>query len=96
MSPALYRVFELVNFDAAEIVIGVAPTTSPSGRLTRDAARLDWKEKHRVTFRIIEDNLRLEQAAQFALSYSESAALKPFTVYLGPDLTEASEKTPAR
>lgn len=92
MQPTLFRVFELVNFDAAEIVIGVAPLEAEAEFLTHAAARDDWRKKHRVSFRVIEDNLRLEQAAQFALTYSESAALKPFAVFLGPDLTETPAK----
>jgi hypothetical protein len=91
MPPALFRVFELVNFDASEIVVGVAPVATAPDRLARAASRPDWQETQRVSFRVIEDSLTLEQAARLALSYSESDALKAFAVFLGPDLTESSD-----
>ena len=78
--------YEVVNFDLGEVVIGIAHPAVDPKLLTKNAARLGWKASQRTTFRVIEDQLSLDDAARFALKYSESESMKAYTVFLGPDV----------
>ena len=81
-----YRVYEVVNFDLGEVVIGIAHPAVDPKLLTKNASRLGWKPAQRTTYRVVEDHLSLDDAARFALQYSESESMKAYSVFLGPDV----------
>lgn len=86
MGRRLFRVYELANLDRSEVVVGIAGTETAPGYLLANARKPGWEEGDRVSYRALEDCLTMEEAADFAVRYSESGAVEPASVFLGPDI----------
>lgn len=83
MTPANHLVFEIVNFELKEIVIGISAAPLEQIRRTHPTlAPSMWQADDHVAYRVVESDLTLEDAAAFALQYSESASLRQFTVFV--------------
>lgn len=90
-----YQVYELTNLDRGEVVIGIS-AAAKDHRDQSDAARKEeWQRGDRVTFRVLEDFVHLADAAEFAVIYSETHAIDPRRVHIGPDLALESARQPA-
>jgi hypothetical protein len=73
-------VFEIVNHDLKEAVVGI--TAQPLEEIRRELDSIApslWRGDDYVVFRVIKSGLSLEEAAVHALEYGN---LRPYTVYM--------------
>ena len=83
MSETGYLVYEIVNLDRREVVVGIAGAPVEAVRFSDPELEPEnWQPGHRILRRVIESKRTLDEAAAFALAHSESAALRAKTVYL--------------
>ena len=83
MDEKRYLVYEIANLELLEIVVGISGTPVDEVRLSDPELEPErWDPSHRVVRRVVEAGLTLDEAAAFALTYCETTALSPMTVYL--------------